>query len=244
MRSLRRLPASKFLLFFFSFSLSFSLLIAQTTFPENDVSDPRNNVFAFTNATIVKDAQTTLTNATLVIREGKIISAGNNVDVPKDAVVIDCKGKYIYPSFIDIYSDYGITIPERPRNGFDFRAPTQMNSNTKGAFDWNQAIKPETDASKIFAVDDTKAKPMRDLGFGTVLTHQKDGIARGTGVLVTLANEKENLVLLKEKASAHYSLSKGTSTQSYPSSMMGTIALLAKLIWMRNGTKANRQKRE
>src|ERR1700688_1512344 len=113
MRSLRRLPSGKFLLFFFSFLLSFSFLIAQTTFPENDVSDPRNNVFAFTNATIVKDAQTTLANATLVIREGKIVAAGNNVDVPKDAVVIDCKGKYIYPSFIDIYSDYGITVPER-----------------------------------------------------------------------------------------------------------------------------------
>ncbi|HEY4876690.1 MAG TPA: amidohydrolase family protein, partial [Puia sp.] len=132
----------------------------------------------------------------------------------------------IYPSFIDIYSDYGIPVAERTRNGFDYRAPTQMNSNTKGAYDWNQAIKPETDASKIFAVDDSKAKPLRDLGFGTVLTHEKDGIARGTGVIVTLADEKENLVIVKEKASAHYSLSKGNSTQSYPGSLMGVIALL------------------
>jgi imidazolonepropionase-like amidohydrolase len=214
------------LFLFFSFLVSFSLAFAQTTFPANDVADPRNNVFAFTNATIVKDGNTTLTNATLVIREGKIIAAGNNVDVPKDAVIIDCKGKYIYPSFIDIYSDYGIPVAERTRNGFDYRAPTQMNSNTKGAYDWNQAIKPETDASKIFAVDDGKAKPLRDLGFGTVLTHEKDGIARGTGVVVTLADEKENLVIVKEKASAHYSFSKGNSTQSYPSSLMGVIALL------------------
>jgi hypothetical protein len=59
-----------------------------------------------------------------------------------------------------------------------------------------------------------------------VLTHVKDGIARGSGAVVTLANEKENLVIVKERASAHYSLSKGTSTQSYPSSMMGRIALL------------------
>ena len=44
--------------------------------------------------------------------------------------------------------------------------------------------------------------------------------------LVTLANEKENLVILKETASAHYSFNKGTSTQSYPGSMMGMIALL------------------
>ncbi len=198
----------------------------QPTFPVNGVADPRTMTYAFTHATIVKDWQNTLTNATLVIKEGKIISVGTNADVPKDAVVVDCSGKYIYPSFIDIYSDYGIPIPERQRGGFDFRAPAQFNTNTKGAFGWNQAIKPEVSGSKIFVVDDAKAKPLRDIGFGSVLTHQKDGIARGTGVFVTLANEKENLVIVKEKASAHYSLNKGTSTQSYPSSMMGTIALL------------------
>jgi hypothetical protein len=37
---------------------------------------------------------------------------------------------------------------------------------------------------------------------------------------------KENLVILKEKASSHYSFAKGSSTQSYPSSMMGSISLL------------------
>ena len=64
------------------------------------------------------------------------------------------------------------------------------------------------------------------LDFGSVLTHQKDGIARGTGAFVTLATEKENLVIVKDKASANYSFNKGTSTQSYPGSMMGSVALL------------------
>ena len=59
-----------------------------------------------------------------------------------------------------------------------------------------------------------------------MLTHVKDGIARGTGTVVTLADDKENLVILKEKASAHLSFNKGSSTQSYPGSMMGSIALL------------------
>ncbi len=101
-----------------------------------------------------------------------------------------------------------------------------LTSNAKGAYGWNQAIKSDVDAYKVFTVDDAKAKPLREAGFGTVLTHVKDGIARGTGAVVTLANEKENLVIVKEKASAHYSFNKGTSTQSYPSSMMGSIALL------------------
>jgi len=207
-------------------SIIFSAASAQVTFPVNGVADPRVKCYAFTNATIVKDVQTTLTNATLVIREGKVVAIGSSVTIPKDAVVINCSGKYIYPSFIDVYSDYGITAPQRSLAGIDFRGPGQLTSNTKGAFGWNQAIKSEVEGGKLFAVDDTKAKPFRDAGFGTVLTHQKDGIARGTGALVTLANDKENLVMLKEKASAHYSLSKGISTQNYPFSMMGTIALL------------------
>jgi imidazolonepropionase-like amidohydrolase len=192
------------------------------------VADPREHCYAFTHATIVRDGSTTLSDATLVIRDGLIVGAGSGLAIPKDAVVIDCSGKYIYPSFIDLYSDYGMPIPERGggRPAFDFRAPAQMESNTKGAYNWNQAIHPETDASRLFATDETRAKPLRDIGFGTVLSHVKDGIARGTGVVVTLTDENENFAVVKQHASANYSLSKGTSTQSYPSSLMGAIALL------------------
>lgn len=211
----------------FSGLLFAALLQAQETFPVNGVADKREGCYAFTNATIVTNAQNTLNNATLVIRDGKIVAVGTTgIVIPKDAVVVDCKDKYIYPSFIDIYSDYGIAAPQRSMGGFNFNAPAQISSNTKGAYGWNQAIKPETDAAKVFSVDDAKARSYRDIGFGAVLTHVKDGIARGTGAVVTLANQNENLVMLKERASAHYSFNRGTSTQSYPSSMMGSIALL------------------
>ncbi len=220
------------LLLLFAFSISATqLLNAQATNPANDVANPKEGCYAFTNATIVKDAQNTLQNATLVIRQGKIEAVGNGLAIPKDAVVIDCNGKYIYPAFIDIYSDYGISGQDRQQTaataagGGGFRVQ-QINSNTKGAYGWNQAIKSETEAYKIFTTDDTKAKALRDIGFGSVLTHQKDGIARGTGAFVTLANQADNFVIIKERASAHYSFSRGTSGQSYPGSMMGYIALL------------------
>ena len=208
-----------------------SNLLGQATFPENGVVDPRHGTYAFTNATIVKDVATTLNNATMVIKDGKIISVGTSVKVPAGAVEVDCKGKFIYPSFIDIYADYGTTLPTPQQGqggggGGGFFGAQQFTSNAKGPYGWNQAIKSEVDAFKVFTIDDTKAKPLREAGFGTVLSHMRDGISRGTGSVVTLANSKENLVMLKEKAAAHYSFSKGTSTQSYPGSMMGTIALL------------------
>ena len=203
---------------------------AQSTFPANDVANPKDGCYAFTNASIVKDAQNTLQNATLVIRRGKIEAVGNNIAIPKDAVVIDCSGKFIYPAFIDIYTDYGIAAATATQQNFTsaaaFFRTQQITSNTKGAYGWNQAIKPETEAYRIFTADEAKAKALRDIGFGSVLTHQKDGIARGTGAFVTLANQPDNFVLIKDKASANYSFNKGTSSQSYPSSMMGMIALL------------------
>ncbi|WP_300597240.1 amidohydrolase family protein [Niabella sp.] len=197
---------------------------AQTTFPVNGVADPRSGSYAFINATIVKDPATTLQNATLLVKEGKVVSVGSNA-LPADAVVIDCKGKYIYPSLIDMYSDYGVS--QRTADlVFDYTVPQQFNSATKGAYNWNQAIKTEVNAADLFSTDDATAQPLRELGFGTVLVHQKDGIARGTGVLTTLSAKKENLTIIKEKAAAFYSFKKGTSKQSYPSSTMGAVALL------------------
>ena len=202
------------------------IIRAQETFPVNGVADKRNNCYAFINGTIVKDAQTTIQEGSLIIREGKIENIGKGIEIPKDAIIINCKGKYIYPSFIDIYTDYGMPQKQAGIGGLDFFRSSQLTNNQKGAFGWNQAIHAEIDAVSIFSVDENKAKQLRDIGFGTVVTHQKDGIIRGTGTVVTLNNKKENLVILKERATSNLSFSKGTSTQSYPSSLMGTIALL------------------
>ncbi len=210
MRKLKRLAGTLFSL------LAAMAAFSQPTFPENGVADPRHGHYAFTHATLVKDATTTLSDATLIIKDGRIVAAGTGLAVPAGAVEVDCKGKYIYPSFIDIYTDYGAPQPQRPATagGFNFFAQQQFDNAVKGPYGWNQAIKSDVDVYKVFGVNDAAAKSMREAGFGTVLTHVKDGVARGTGAVVTLANAKENLVIVKEKASAHYSFNKGTSTQS------------------------------
>lgn len=199
--------------------------IAQITYPVNGVADPRTGTYAFINASIVKDANTVIANGTLIIKDGKITAVGK-ASVPEGYVVIDCKGKFIYPSFIDIFSDYGIPIPQRTGGQTSFFGPQQLTTNTKGPFAWNQAIKSEVNGYQLFATDATKAATLRAQGFGTVVTHQKDGIARGTGTAVLLSDDKENLNIIKDKAAAYYSFSKGTSTQTYPTSIMGAVALL------------------
>src|ERR1044072_5322265 len=129
---------------------------SQETFPNNDVADPRYTYYAFTNATIVKDANTTITNGTLIIKDGKIVAVGQGLKPPAEAIVINAAGKYIYPSFVDIYSDYGTPASQQRQGNVDFFARSQLTSNAKGAYGWNQAIRPEVDAYKVFAVDTTK----------------------------------------------------------------------------------------
>jgi imidazolonepropionase-like amidohydrolase len=199
---------------------------AQETFPVNGVRDVRSGLYAFTNATIVQNATTKIEKGTLLIKQGKIVAVGTSISVPSDAVIIDCSGKFIYPSFIDAYTSYGVSTPTRAAGGFNYGAPAQFVSNKPGAYNWNQAIKPEVNAAEIFATDEAVAGTLRANGFGTVFTHVKDGIARGTGAVVTLATEDAHQALIKTKAAAVYSFEKGTSTQSYPSSLMGSIALL------------------
>ncbi len=194
----------------------------ETTFKTNGPDDYREGIHAFINATIWKNYNTKLDSATLLIRDGKVIDAGVNVALPKGAIIHNLQGKFIYPSFIDLFSDYGMPEAAKPK----WEEDPQLESNIKGAFGWNQAIHTDFHADRIFTVNNKAAEELRKIGFGTVLTNKKDGIARGTGAVVTLCNDKENFVLVKADASANYSFSKGSSTQDYPSSLMGSIALL------------------
>ncbi|MBO0948154.1 amidohydrolase family protein [Fibrella forsythiae] len=218
--------------------------LAQSIIPQNGVHDERPNFYAFTNATIVVDPQTTLQNATLIVRNGRIEAIGTSVTVPAGAVVANLAGRRIYPGLIDLDSDYGMPeiVRGAPGQGRGFGGAPQLESNKKGAYYWNQAIQPENDASQLFKVTAAKADELRKLGFGAVLTHNHDGIARGNGALVTVADDRENMVLLRNGLSQHFSFSKGTSGQSNPNSIMGTVALLRQSLYDADWFKRSKQK--
>ena len=208
------------------FCLFHLAVFAQETFPYNGVSEPRDGLYAFTNATIYVSYDQKLEDGTLIIRKGRVLNVGQGIAIPDDAVIIDAKGYVIYPAFIDLYSDYGLPEPPRKTSGSRWPGTPQMESSRKGAFAWNEALKTDYRASEHFASDSKKAPALWKAGFGAALVHRPDGISRGSAAFVLIGKEREHELLLKPEAAHVMSFKKGSSKQNYPSSLMGSIALL------------------
>ena len=199
---------------------------AQVTYPVNGSHDKRPGLYAFINATIVVSSEQTINKGVLLVKNQKIEATGQGLTIPDGYIKIDLKGKFIYPSFVDAYTSYGIAAGPAARQGGGFGRTQVFTSAKAGAYSWNEAIRPEIAVRSIFAVDAKKAEDYKKAGFGIVHSVSRDGIARGVSLISTLNDNDESTVILKDQAAAHYSFSKGSSTNSYPTSLMGSIALL------------------
>ena len=214
---------------------------AQDYFPENkSVKQNTETTYAFTNATIVNSYDSIITNGTLVIKSEKVVAIGKNVNIPGDAIVIDLNGKYIYPSFVEVFSDFGMKEFKRPPSN----AP-QYDANRKYHY-WNDHVRAEQNAMDVFKFDKAKAEKLRKEGFGLVNTHVNDGIIRGTSNLIALSesNDMSN-ALIQEKTAQVFSFDRSNQTnQAYPTSIMGKMALLRQVyndaVWYKAGNAKNK----
>lgn len=169
------------------------------------------NVLAFKNARIVTAPGTVLEKAVLVVRDGHVEAVGSDIPAPPDAVVYDLAGKTIYPGFIDLYTHYG--LPEKPAGSAD-----------SGALYWNTAVRPERSAAESFHPDEKAAQSLRRSGFTTAASFPGAGIFRGCGSLALLNDDEPSKTILQD--STAQSISFNTAGGGYPSSLMGTIALI------------------
>ena len=215
------------IILFLIFSFFISKIDAQEYFPNNEsVQNKNNNFTAFTNAKIFVTPTQIIERGTLVIQNGKVISAGIDLFVPKNCTIINLEGKSIYPSFIDIYTSFGI---EKSKKNVNSDGDSTYDTKRVGYY-WNESIKPETNAFENFNYDQTKAEELLKAGFGVVGTHVQDGIARGTGNLIALNNSDKSVRLLSNKISNHFGFTRSVTTnQSYPSSLMGMMALIRQM---------------
>ena len=97
---------------------------------------------------------------TLIIENGKIKDIGFNLEIPADAEVIDCSGKYILPGFIDAHTHVGIC-----EEGIQFDGD-----------DTNEATDPVT--PHLRAIDGVNPE---DIGFKEALENGITTVVTGPG---------------------------------------------------------------
>jgi len=212
----------------------------QDNAPVLGVSDKRAEIYGLKNARVVVDFQTTLENTDILIADGRIKAIGNGLVFPEGTIIYDLTGKTVYPSFIDVYAgNYGIKTQTSTGESNPYAALMMLQQGGRSAAPvtpepriadyWNDGINTSFNVSEEFIPDKRTAGEFRQIGFGAVVTFKADGIARGTSALVSTGDGKANNLLLKNRASANYSFSRGRSSDIYPLAQFGIIALLRQL---------------
>ena len=212
-------------------------------FPTNSGVKVVNEPYkAFVNATIVVNSEITIKEGALIVRDGKIIDIGSNIEIPKNSIVIDKKGKFIYPSFIETTSS--MSVKEAKRLTYSTRSA--LYGPSREGFYWNDHILSDYRAYLDYKYDTNKAKELRASGFGVVNTHRANGIHSGTGILLALSDSSnENQRVLSNNSTEFYSFTRNAlSNQSYPTSIMGSMALIRQffydLEWYSKGQAKNK----
>ncbi|PWH82938.1 amidohydrolase family protein [Brumimicrobium oceani] len=216
-------------IYFLSFLLLFTVTFSfgQIPVPNNGMKKSEPSTYVLRNAKIIVSPEKIIKKGSLVIKDGKVISVGKLVRFPDGAIVMDMEGKTIVPSFIESYSSVGLPKAEVSKNAED----PQIETSKEGAYYWNESIHPEVNAANEFKVDKKASETLQKMGFSVAATHIDDGIARGNGALVALGDIPYKKAILKANGAAYFSLEKGVSRQTYPSSQMGVIALLRQALY-------------
>jgi N-acetylglucosamine-6-phosphate deacetylase len=151
-----------------------------------------------------------LEKGSLLIRDGVVEAVGAGVSIPPTARRIAIDGGWIYPGFIDAYSEIECQLPDA------------------GASYWNQAVVPQLRAVESFKRDDSLNDRLRRQGITARLVAPSVGQIKGTSALVTTSDDGAANTVADEEVALHIALAprRWGGGNDYPGSPMGALSLV------------------
>lgn len=180
--------------------------------------DPRWH--ALVGATLLPEPGVVIENATIVVRDGVILSIEVGGAAPAGARVWDCEGLTVHAGFVEMH--VGVDAPKPEADAFGGHWQTEMAVPQRSALDGPR-------------ISDDDAKELREIGFTAAAIAPKDGILRGTAAVVALgadgdaANAATREVIEDGVYQALSFRTAGWGSKGhlrYPTSEMGAIALV------------------
>lgn len=173
---------------------------------------------AIVHATVVPRPGERVDDATIVVRDGKIVAVGAAVRVPEGARVWDATGLFVHAGLVDAH------VPVEARRPETTAAQTH----------WHSLVMPGRSALDGSGPDQKTREELRGLGFTTVAIAPKGGSARGTGAVISLAEPDEErgkkLAIVAPRAFHELAFEAGERGE-YPNSLMGAIALVRQTLF-------------
>ncbi len=183
---------------------------------------------AITDVRIVHSSGTETETGTVLVRDNKIVEAGVDVEIPKDAEVIKLTGKTIYPGLIDSFGEVSFDAASK-------RPPTAY---------WNSQIRADFQVSSSLKKGNLSASEHRKQGFVARMIAPETGILRGQCAVYSLGDESVHSLLLRDNIalSGELTIPRGGDRKNYPNSPMGAVALARQAFydatWYRDAHRA------
>lgn len=163
----------------------------------------------------------------MVIIDGKkIIAVGKDIEIPKEAQVIDMKGMWILPGFIDCHTH--LCLMSEPKTMPSLESETNEKSNP---------VTPYVRALDALNPFDYAVEKVRNAGFTTVYTGPGSvNVIGGTGISIKLRGKTADEMAIKGSEQMKMALGEnpkriyGLSGKS-PVTRMGTAALIRKTLF-------------
>lgn len=139
---------------------------------------------AITGGTVYPVSGPKLANASVLIRDGRIIAVGTNVSIPPDATRIDAAGKWITPGLIDGAGQLGLVeVSAVPGT----REATVQGDTIAAAFNVVEGINPASTLIPVTRIE----------GITTALAVPTGNLVSGQAVLIDLAGATIEQMLVK-----------------------------------------------
>ena len=229
------------LLFSFTLSLPGADPIAGPGFRPRPVGS-----HALVGARVIPRPGVEYANATIVIREGRIVAVGPDAKAPADARVWDMTGLTVYAGFMDPYVLQGTNTLAVSTSGFDpvedraagltagigsdprflGVAGQERDPGAPGPGSSIADVMPERRVASTYTPDTKAIEALRELGFTAANFVPGRGLLRGQSVTASLGNDGPNDSILRADVAQHVAFAANPGNDGYPNSLMGCIAVI------------------
>ncbi|MBT5310458.1 MAG: amidohydrolase family protein, partial [Verrucomicrobia bacterium] len=182
----------------------------------------------------------TITNATVIIRDGRIQAVTEKGQAPDTAREWDMTGLTLYAGFIDPYfteakpisttmtqsiTGTGATAAGKP--GFLGTTGNELDPGTTGPGSGLSTMKPEHDVTDSFSPKADAYETLRAQGFTAAALTPANGIIRGQSALISLGQGSPNQLVIKPQLFQHIVFdTKASKPEEFPKSLMGVISAI------------------